>query len=226
MKNLIKITFLMLTVSMFVACKNTKGEDAKVSDKVEKVVKTEGKTYTVATDVSKVMWEGSKATGSSHNGTINVSEGTVIVNGDAIVGGSFTLDMNSITDLSLKDEGKKSYLESHLKGLGDDNSDDFFNVKKYPTAKYEITKVTKKEGDPNGNTLVYGNLTMRDVTKAVAFTANVDMTDGMVRVSTSQFKIDRTQWGVKYGSPSFFEGLADKAINNDIGLKITLVAKS
>jgi len=215
----------MLAVSMFVACKNTKGEDAKVSDKVEKTSKAEGKTYTVATDVSKVMWEGTKPT-SGHNGTVGISEGSVIVNGDAVVGGSFTLDMNSIKNLDIEDEGKRGYLESHLKGLGDDNSDDFFNVKKYPTAKYEITKVTKKEGDAAGNALVYGNLTMRDVTKAVAFTANIDMTDGMVRVSTPQFKIDRTQWGIKYGSPSFFEGLADKAINNDIGLKISLVAKS
>ena len=128
--------------------------------------------------------------------------------------------------LDIEDEGKRGYLESHLKGLGDDNADDFFNVKKFPTAKYEITKVTKKEGDPTGNALVYGNLTMRDVTKAVAFTANVDMANGMVRVSTSQFNIDRTEWGIKYGSASFFEGLADKAINNNIGLKITLVAKS
>ncbi len=215
----------MLTVSMFVACKNTKGEDAKVSDKLEEASKVEGKTYTVSTDISKVMWEGPKPT-SSHNGTVNISEGTVIIQGDAIVGGSFTLDMNSIANLDIEDEGKRGYLESHLKGLGDDNSDDFFNVRKYSTAKYEITKVSKKESDPAGNAIVYGNLTMRDVTKAVAFTANVAMTDGMVRVSTTQFKIDRTQWGIKYGSPSFFEGLADRAINNDIGLKVTLVAKS
>ena len=99
MKNLIKITFLMLSVSMFVACKNTKGEDAKVSDKVETSSNAEGKSYAVATDVSKVMWEGSKVTGSSHNGTVNISEGSVVVNGDAVVGGSFTLDMNSIANL-------------------------------------------------------------------------------------------------------------------------------
>ena len=223
MKNLIKITFLMLAVSMFVACKNTKGEDAKVSDKVEASSTAEGKTYTVATDVSKVMWEGTKPI-ATHNGTVNISEGTVIVNEDAIVGGSFTLDMNSITDLDLEGD-KKAYLESHLKGLDDKKADDFFNVNKYPTAKYEITKVTKKEGDPNGNILVYGNLTIKDITKSVGFTANVDMADGMVRVSTPQFKIDRTEWGIKYNSPSFFENLADNAINNDIGLKITLVAK-
>ncbi|MDF1695214.1 MAG: YceI family protein [Saprospiraceae bacterium] len=224
MKNLIKITFLMVTVSMFVACKNApKGEEAKVSDTAGTVSKAEGKNYTVDTNVSKVMWEGFKPT-SSHNGTVGLSSGTVIVNGEAVVGGSFTLDMNTITVLDLEG-GKKDYLESHLKGLGDDNADDFFNVKKYPTAKYEITKVTKKEGDPTGNALVYGNLTLRDQTKEVGFKANIDMADGMVRVSTDQFKIDRTQWGIQYNSATFFENLKNKAINNEMGLKINLVAK-
>ncbi|MEM9545962.1 MAG: YceI family protein, partial [Bacteroidota bacterium] len=221
----IKISFLMLAVSMFVACKNTKGKDAEVSDKVEKVSEAEGKTFTVDAAASKVMWEGTNPTG-GHNGTVDVSEGSVILNGSDVVGGSFVLDMNTIACLDIEDEGKRGYLESHLKGLGDDNADDFFNVKKYPSVKYEITKVTKKEGDAGSNALVYGNLTMKDVTKSVAFSAQIDVTDGMVKVTSPQFKIDRTEWGIKYGSPSFFEGLADKAINNDIGLKINLVAKS
>lgn len=215
----------MLAVSMFVACKNTKGEEAKVSDNVEQASEAEGKTYTVDAAVSKVMWEGTKPT-SGHNGTVDVSEGNVVVDGGAVVGGSFTLDMNTIANLDIEDEGKRGYLESHLKGMGDDNADDFFNVRKYPTAKYEITKVAKKEGDAENNSLVYGNLTMKDVTKQVSFSANIEMADGMVKVTSPQFTIDRTLWGIKYGSPSFFEGLKDKAINNDIGLKINLVAKS
>ena len=226
MKNLVKLTLMMLLVSSFIACKNTEGKKAEVSDKVEKASNAEGTSYAVAADLSKVMWEGTKPT-SGHNGTVDVSEGNVIVKDGSVVGGSFTLDMNSIKNLDIEDEGKRGYLESHLKGLGDDNADDFFNVRKYPTAKYEITKVTKREGNPDGNALVYGNLTMKDVTKAVSFAANIDVTaDGTVRVSTPQFTIDRTEFGIKYGSPSFFEGLADKAINNEIGLKVSLVAKS
>ena len=46
-----------------------------------------------------------------------------------------------------------------------------------------------------------------------------------MNVSTDQFTFDRTKWGIKYNSASFFEGLKDKAISNDIGLKISLVAK-
>lgn len=225
MKNLIKISFLMLSVSMFVACKNTKGEDAKVSDNVEETSKAKGKTYAVSTDASTIAWKATKTLGGGHNGEIKISEGSVIVDGDAVVGGSFTIDMNSISVLDIEDEGKRGYLESHLKGLDDEKADDFFNVKKYPTAKYEITRVTKKEGDEKANSLVYGNLTLRETTKSVAFSANINIADGAVNVSTPGFKFDRTEFGIKYNSSSFFDGLKEKAIDNEVGLSVTLVAK-
>lgn len=223
MKNLLKFSFLMFALSMIVACSNSKVKDAKVSDTAGKVAKTQGKSYTVSSDISKVMWTGSKPT-ASHSGTVNVSGGTLSAVGNQVTGGSFTLDMNSITVTDLEGD-KKAYLEGHLKGSDDKNKNDFFNVADFPTGKFEITKVTKKEGDKKGNALVYGNLTLKDQTKQVAFTAMVDVTGGTVRVNTSEFKINRTEWGIKYGSPTFFEGLKDKAIDDDIALKINLVAK-
>ena len=223
MKNLLKFSFLLFALSMVVACSNSKGKDAKVSDTAGEVAKVQGKSYTVSSDVSKVMWTGSKPTG-SHTGTLNVSSGTLSAVGNQVTGGSFTLDMNSITVTDLEGD-KKAYLEGHLKGSDDKNKNDFFNVADFPTGKFEITKVTKKEGDKNGNALVYGNLTLKGQTKQVAFTAMVDVSGGTVRVSTPEFKINRTEWGIKYGSPSFFEGLKDKAIDDDITLKISLVAK-
>ena len=132
--------------------------------------------------------------------------------------------MNTITVSDLEGD-QKGYLESHLKGLDDEKADDFFNVKKYPTAKFEITKLTKKEGDPNGNALVYGNLTLRDQTQSVGFTANIDVTDEAVNVGTAAFTINRTEWGIKYNSPTFFENLKEYAIDDKVGLKISLVAK-
>lgn len=222
MKNLLKFTFLMFALSMFVAC-GSKGKDAKVSDTAGTVAKAEGKKYAVNAAVSKVMWTGSKPAG-SHTGTIDVVSGDVSATDGMVTGGSFTLDMTSINVTDLEGD-QKAYLEGHLKGSDDKNKNDFFNVAEYPTAKFEITKVTKKEGDPTGNALVYGNLTMKGQTKQVAFTAMTDVKDGMVRVTTPDFKINRTDWGIKYGSPTFFEGLKDKAISDDIVLKVSLVAK-
>lgn len=212
----------MFTLSMFVAC-GSKSKDAKVSDTAGTVAKTEGTKYAVNAAVSKVMWTGAKPTG-SHSGTIDVMAGEISATGGMVTGGSFTLDMTSINVTDLEGD-KKAGLEGHLKGSSDKNKNDFFNVSDFPTAKFEITKVTKKEGDPTGNALVYGNLTMKGQTKQVAFTAMTDIKDGMVRVSTPEFKINRTDWGIQYGSPSFFEGLKEKAINDDITLKVSLVAK-
>ena len=223
MKNLLKLSFLMFALSMVVACNNSKGKDAKVSDTAGTVAKTTGKSYSVSADVSKVMWTGSKPAG-KHTGTVNISEGSLTAVDGQVTGGSFTLDMNSISCTDLEGD-QKAYLESHLKGMGDDNKNDFFNVRDFPTAKFEITKVAKRESDPEGNALVYGNLTMKDVTKQVGFKAMVDAKDGMVRVSSPNFEINRTDWGIKYGSPTFFEGLKDKAIDDNIALSISLVAK-
>ena len=40
----------------------------------------------------------------------------------------------------------------------------------------------------------------------------------------AEFKIDRTKYGIKYGSGSFFDNLGDKAISNDFTMKIHIVA--
>lgn len=223
MRKFIQLSVFALVVLLVVSCKNKpEGEAATVSD-AGKVAATSGKTYTVNPTASKVMWVGTKVAG-SHNGTVNVSKGELSVANGMVTGGQFNLDMNSITVLDLEGNDK-AYLEGHLKGSDEKNQDDFFNVAKYPTAKFEITKVAKYEGE-GANSLVYGNLTLKDITKEVSFKANIDVNDGGVIVNTPQFTINRTDWGIKYGSASFFDNLKDKAINDDMGIKINVVAKS
>ena len=40
--------------------------------------------------------------------------------------------------------------------------------------------------------------------------------------ATTQFKVDRTLYNIKYGSASFFDNLKDKAIDNEFDLDVTL----
>lgn len=214
---------MILLVGSMTSCKDSAGDKAEVSKKGEVAAAT-GNTMSVDAANSKVMWEGTKPTG-SHNGTVNVSDGSVSVKDGKVTGGSFTLDMNSITCLDLEGDSKAG-LEGHLKGTAEAEKDDhFFNVKKYPTAKFEITKVTGLAGNDAANSLVYGNLTMKDVTKQVSFKANITTGDGMVNVSAPKFTIDRTQWNVTYGSKSIFDDLKDKFVNDEIGLSIELAAR-
>ncbi|GLR19720.1 YceI family protein [Portibacter lacus] len=220
MKILFKLSFMIMLVSFLASC-GPKGEKAATGDAKE-VAEATGKAYAVNTANSSIMWEGSKVTG-SHNGTIDISEGTINFESGTLTGGSFTIDMNSIKDLDLP-EDKQANLVNHLKGTVEGKETDFFNTPKFPTAKFEITKATKLMNNEEGNYVVTGNLTLKDITKSVSFKAMVSEANGKVNVTTPQFTIDRTEWDIKYGSAKFVDGLKDKAINDEIALKINVTA--
>lgn len=221
-----KLTWQLLIIATlslsFIACKSDKGAKADTSE-AGTVNEEVGKNYSVDAETSMISWEGSKIAG-KHMGTIKVQEGSVSVKEGKITGGNFTIDMNSINVTDLEGD-KKAYLESHLKGSADDNADDFFNVNKYPTAKFEITKVSNLTNDPEASHLVYGNLSLKDVTKQVGFKAQIAISESNITVNAPQFKIDRTEWGIKYGSGKFFDDLKDKAIDDEMGITIDLKAK-
>lgn len=209
-------------LSVMVSCKNDSGAKATTTAAAAAADAT-GKTYTVDTAASMIMWEGSKIAG-THAGTMNIKDGSISVEKGAVTGGKFTIDMNSINVTDLEGE-KKAYLESHLKGSSDDNADDFFNVAKYPTATFEITKLTALDNDADASHLVYGNLTLKEQTKQIGFRSKIEVTAAGISVSTPKFTIDRTQWGIKYGSDKFFDNLKDKAINDNMSIQIKLMAK-
>lgn len=174
-----------------------------------------GATLKVDTLNSNVQWTGYKVTG-QHNGVVNIKSGALTYDEKGFfAGGSFEIDMTSIKCLDLQGEtaGK---LEGHLK------SDDFFGVAKYPTAKFVITKVTPR-GKP-GEYKITGNLTIKSTTKEVKFDALLQEAAGGKIVATGDIKIDRSDFDVRYGSGSFFEGLGDKTIYDEFDLKVKLTA--
>lgn len=217
MKNLIFL--FSITGLVLMSCKGPEGEKAAVSEAAEVAVAS-GKTVVISTDDSSIGWVGSKPTG-THTGTIGLSQGSVTVQDGRITGGTFIIDMNSITVTDLEG-GKKAGLEGHLKGFSEGKEDHFFNVAKYPTGKFEISKIVTLDGDEEANSTVYGNLTIRDITKEVGFRANIEVSRERVNVTSPQFTIDRTQWGVNYGSQSVFDNLGDKFINDEIALSLNI----
>jgi len=223
MKFSIKILYVLLSLALFASCKKDKTAEAAVSAAKEVAQSNEGKKFTVDSQSSKVLWTGSKPTG-THSGTIDVSEGTIMVKDGNITAGSFTMDMNTINNTDMEGDGKAG-IEAHLKGQRKpEEVDDFFNVGKYPTSKFEITKVTKLVNDPAATHLVYGNLTMRDVTKEIGIKAQVQIMEEGMKVTTPEFTINRTDWGIKFMSKNFFDDLKDKYIDDDIKLQINLGA--
>lgn len=216
----VKFRFLFLiAMSVFViSCKEKQAENNAGT-----LASAEGAKYVASPEMTKVMWEGSKPTG-THKGTIGITGGELFVSNGAVTSGSFTLDMNSITVTDLEGE-EKANLEAHLKGTAEKGADDFFNVTKFPTGKFEITGV-EASTVAGANANIKGNLTLRDKTNEITFPANVTISDSTVTVTASKFNIDRTKWGVNYGSKNIFKDLGDKFINDEIALELQFSAKA
>ena len=206
-----KVLLVAGIVAFLAACTspkaNTEAEDAV---EVEEVVEETTTNYVVNGAESTVAWEGSKVTGDFHTGTVAVSMGKLSVENSVLAGGEFVLDMGSVsaTDEGMDDE-TKGKLVGHL------TSPDFFDVDSFKTASFEIASATADS--------LTGNLTIKDVTKAITIPYTMSA-EGDVASVSSTFSIDRTQWGVEYGSGSIIADLGDKAINDAIEFDITLAA--
>ena len=165
-------------------------------------------TLAVDTKASKINWLAKKVTG-QHEGTINITSGSLVADGMKVTGGEFVIDMKSIVCTDITDA------EYNKKFIGHITTGDFFEVEKYPTSTFKITKVDA------GN--ITGNLTMHGVTKSITFPAKVSMVAGKA-TATASIPVDRTDFGVKYGSKKFFDSIGDKAIDDVFNLNIALVA--
>lgn len=175
----------------------------------------EVESLSVNVEKSNIVWNGYKVTG-SHTGNIQLKSGKLDFEGDKLVGGNFEIDMTSITCTDLEGEYNQK-LVGHLK------SDDFFSVEKNPTAKFVITQVVSR-GTP-GDYKIVGDLTIKGITKQIKFFTNVKEENGQ-KVATSEIKIDRSEFNVRFGSGSFFDNLGDKTIYDEFDLQVKLVSSN
>ncbi len=165
------------------------------------------KKMKINTEESSVNWVGKKVTG-SHTGTLSFLEGYLEMDGDNITGGKFVVDMTTLQVTDLQAGRGKEKLEGHL------NSPDFFGVEENPTATFEITEAAKS-GDHYS---VMGDLTIKGHTESMKIRLSVNG-----NTASTTLNVDRTKFGIRYGSASFFDGLKNKAINNEFELNINLV---
>jgi polyisoprenoid-binding protein YceI len=182
-------------------------------------VKPADKVYKLQPQLSTLGWDG-KAVTHGHNGTVQFSGGELLVRGNQLVGGTVTVDMKTIKATDIKDA------DSNTKFMGHITSDDFFGVSSNPTATFKITKVAYIKGaaaDAN-NANITGDLTIKGKTNSITFPAKVGVKNGVAAASGTA-TVDRTKYDIKYGSKSFFDGIGDKAINDDFALSFNVIAK-
>lgn len=164
-------------------------------------------TYKVNTQASVLQWDAKKVVG-GHVGTIQLKDGTVDTEKGKIIGGGFTIDMNS---MACTDAPK---LTAHLK------NEDFFDVPQYPMAKFVISKVDNTKAMP----IITGNLTIKNKTKSISFPAKVTTSaDGLTAEATG-VKVNRLDFDIRYRSSSFFSDLGNRAIADDFTLDILIKA--
>ena len=167
------------------------------------------KVVNVNKTASSIAWLAKKVTG-EHNGTVGISAGALSINGNQLVGGNFTIDLKTIKDLDITDPGYNQKFIGHI------TSGDFFEVEKFPTATFVITKVAGNQ--------VTGNLTIKGITKSITFPAEIAIKGGKLNAKAN-ITIDRTDFNIKYGSKKFFESIGDKAIYDDFALTVSLVSE-
>ena len=167
---------------------------------------TEVASVPIDTERSVIRWKGTEMWGAgSHQGTVSLDNGYLLLRNNQIAGGKFIADMSTVavTDIPKSDPIPRNNLREHLK------SEDFFHVEKYPTATFEITHVELRNGDSID---IRGNLTIRDITKTVAFTAT--RKPGLAFYA--KLKIDRFNWNVSY--------LDNSLVDAEITLAVELIS--
>lgn len=167
------------------------------------LITTPTSTKNIDVTKSNVEWIGKKITG-QHSGTIKLKEGSIELENEKVIGGQFVIDMTSIAVTDIQG-GAAEKLAGHLA------SPDFFDVANHGSAKFDIISV-------NDEGSVYGNLTIKGITKPISFDA-----DFTSNGATAKIIIDRTKYDIKYGSGSFFDNLGDKAIYDEFTLNVNLV---
>lgn len=178
-------------------------------------------TYTIVPEESTLRWSGKKPLidGYINSGTLDVTAGTIVVT-DMAKQGEFTIDMDTlVVSETRKKPGKESLLEEHLKG------ERWFDVGAFPTATFSIdTVVSRPESVTTHLYDVTGTLTMKGQSGKLTFPATIYQgEDGTVHAEAS-LEFDRTKWGISAGSSSFFDNLADNAVDDMVALSFDLTA--
>jgi len=204
---------LVVFAAFLTACKGEKKEKVAVKEAV-KVETNIATLNNVDTAVSVLTWKGSKPTG-SHNGTVALQSGGMLIEEGVLKGGVFVIDMNTITNVDMAGSAGAGKIEGHLK------APDFFDIAVYPTSKFEITNVEEAEG----KLAVTGNLQIKDVTKSITIPATISSEGGVTTFKSDVFNVDRADFNVKYGSKRWIEGLKDKFINDLMEMSFVVVLR-
>lgn len=206
-----RLYYFLLPLLLFSCVGKHKSDAPKVTvnPAVEHRLEIEADTLRMNLEKSKIDWVATEMRGTKRRtGIISFKDGLFLSQNGEIVGGKFTVDMETIdvTDVPLHERKSRKNLIDHLK------SNDFFNVTHYPISILELTKVQKTKND---SLKISGNLTIREVTKNIEFFAH--QKDGSFKTI---FTFNRLDWNIAYEGSWADKTLVDKDVELTIQIMI------
>jgi polyisoprenoid-binding protein YceI len=176
--------------------------------------------YRINLAESRIQWTGRNLL-NHHTGRIALKSGELIITDGKLAGGSFTIDMTSITCADLAGDSLHDVLIRHLR------DHDFFDTGLFPEARFDIVSAEPVEGTTCGapNLHVFGKLTLKDVTAPLDFLASAGITTDGKAAAQATLSFDRTLWNVLYGSGKWFHHLGGHLVNDLIELQLRIVAE-
>ncbi len=222
MKKIILPIWGLFLMTIFLSCGGKKSDNTATAQDAVAVDDVEmSDVLDTDSEASVVYWRGFKP-GGEHWGHMAVTSGRIAVQDGRLFGGSVDIAMNGIVVEDLEGEMAEE-LKAHLE------SADFFEVETYPSAHFELSDIPTEGLPLEGLTEIKGNFTLKGVTKNITIPVHAikqDAERGIHTVESGTFRINRADWGVKYGSKSFFTNLGDAFISDEIELSFKLQTRA
>lgn len=161
-----------------------------------------GQTY--KTKKPRVLtWKGKAAYNSYRpSGEIKLKSAQLRIEENTLQSLELIIDMKSL-------QHDNRQLQNHLRDK------DFFEVQKFPEARFTLKEPVSLDEIA---IKVRGYLTIKEKTEFEEFDVTLVKLEDEV-VLQFKVKVDRTDYGVNFNSPSFFQNLKENAIDNDFQLK-------
>lgn len=197
----------------------TMNEDTQPENEQTQEVLSGSGEYEVAVGESQFLWEGDRPLIPNYtdSGIVLIQEGSITVEEGAITSAEVVFDMTTIEAVDTSaEEASPSRLTTHLR------SEDWFEVEVYPEARVEVTNVEQVSGTSYD---VTADLTLRNTTESITFPAEIYMNTAGNLVVEADVEVDRTRFGINYGSGSFFDDLGERVIDNTFRTSIMLIAE-
>jgi len=212
------LVLVFVASAFFLASCGDSGKKAKTEDakKVEVVKEASSVEFKTIKEGSHLEWRAAHLGGLEPRfGQVSLKSADVSAKDGKLATAKIIMDIASLTVTNFPDDKEKEEkLTGHLKTA------DFFNVEKFPTSTFEVTKVEDGTGDFNSK--VTGNLTIMGVTKSITFSANVKVTDTDFSVKSEDFTIDRKDFGLLYNTEGTEGVPANYLIADEVGFTINV----